>query len=416
MQRPNHTERTVCRICEGEWGQDNPILHPFANLGDHPLADRFPRSVNEQEPTYPLRVKVCDRCRLVQHTDIVDDAILFGNDYAFFTGASPSSIAYFKQYAQDVMSRYPDKLAFVVEIAGNDGTLLKHFQKKAARVLNIEPATPPAEVAKAQGIPTLVKPFSLDTGRVLSQEQEATLVIANNVVAHTDKLLDFLAGINALLSEDGVCIAEVQYLPHLLFNTAFDHLYHEHRSFFSLHALQKACWRVNLVIVDVEEADTQGGSIRVHVKKASSYPKPRPAVEAMLARERSLGLLDGRTYQGFQARVNYTCQKLVQQLQWLKMEGFTIQGFGASAKGNTLLNTAGIGPDLLDCIVDLTPYKIGTYAPGSKIPIKHPDEVEKPDYYLLLVWNYLEGVLERESAFREAGGRFIVPIPTPKII
>lgn len=416
MQPANHYQRTVCRICEGEWGQDNPILHPFADLGHHPLADRFPQTADEQEPHFPLRVAVCDRCKLVQHTDIVDDTLLFGSDYAFFTGASPSSIAYFEQYARDLIERYPDKLDYVVEIAGNDGTLLKHFTKHATRVLNVEPALPPAEVSTQLGIPTLHKLFSLDTGMRLGHDQRATLVVANNVLAHTDTLLDFLGGVGSLLSDDGVFVAEVQYLPHLLFNTAFDHLYHEHRSFFSLHALRKACWRVNLEIVDVQEADTQGGSIRIHVRKKISYPTPLPSVDAMLERERSLGLLDLRTYQSFQARVNYTCQKLRDMLERLKAQGATIQGFGASAKGNTLLNTVGIGPDLLDCIVDLTPYKVGTYAPGSKIPVRHPDEVERPDYYLLLVWNYLTGVLEREKAFREAGGHFIVPVPTPVII
>lgn len=421
MDNSTHTTRTTCCICVGEWGyQDDPKLQPFADLGTQPLADRFLATPDEPEPVFPLRVGFCPRCRLVQHMDIVDDQLLFGEDYAFFTGASPSSMVYFAEYAQDIKERYPNHAeGFVVEIAGNDGTLLKHFTATAQKTLNIEPASPPADFAREQGIPTLDKPFSFALAREVAKEHgRASLIMANNVVAHVADPLGFLSGVRGLLADDGVFVAEFQYLPHLLFPGAFDHLYHEHRSFFSLSAFEKACKRVQLQVVDVIEADTQGGSLRVFCRVLSSQ-KPSSAVTELLDRETrygGLGLTRDDTLTGFQERTAYARDKLVTLLRELKSQGKTIYGFGASAKGNTLLNTCGIDTTLLDCIVDLTPYKIGKYAPGSKLPVKHPNEVALPDYYLLLVWNYLDGVLERETVFRKGGGRFIVPIPTPMII
>lgn len=416
-----YKQRTNCRICSDASGE--MPLTPILNLGTTPLADKFPTSKKVKEEHYPLRVAVCPRCTCVQLMDIVSDDVLFGDDYAFFTGASPSSIPYFENYAGETKKKYPqESQGFVVEIASNDGTLLKHF-KESRKILGIEPAKSVAEYANSQGISTLQESFSLNTARLVSVEHgKADMIIGNNVIAHTDRLHDFLAGVNHLLEDNGLAIFEFQYLPHLLFNNAFDHVYHEHRSFFSLFPFQKALSYHGLVVVDAVRADTQGGSLRVFIRKdpwayASTTKKylPSKRVADVLEYEKRLGLRDLATYLGFQARVDYLKDTLVSTLRQLKKEGKTIYGFGASAKGNTLLNYCEIGTSLIDCIVDKTPYKIGKYSPGMKIPVV--DQVEnEPDYYLILVWNYLRGILEREKSYRENGGKFIVPIPNVAVL
>lgn len=429
--------RAKCRICPS--GEDqktrfdtkffpqDTTLTTILDLGSTPLADSFPASLDTPETAYPLRVGWCKHCWGLQLQDIVPDNILFGEDYAFFTGASPSSIPYFRRYAEEVQTAYPvESRGFVVEIAGNDGTLLKHFQGTAQKILNVEPAIPPAEEAIKDGIPTLTKRFCSNEGRLLVLEYgKANLIMANNVIAHVDDLHDVFGGISWLLADDGMFVFEVQYLPELLFNNAFDHVYHEHRSFFSLHTLVDVLRYHYLKVVDVQKADTQGGSIRVFVRKdpwgvfnekQAAYPSS-PAVQEMLESEVSLGLGKLETYQAFAKRIETIKKTLVETLQSLKSEGKTIWGFGASAKGNTLLNYCGIDSSLVDYVVDLTPYKIGKYTPGTKIPIidQHKTQAH-PDYYLVMVWNYLSGILERERAFQSAGGKFIVPIPEVEII
>lgn len=424
---PFATTRTHCRICPSYQGEANRIdrkatprnttLTPILDLGSTPLADKFVTDPDDHEETAPLTVGFCRFCSGVQLMDIVRDDVLFGNDYAFYTGASPSSIPYFKQYAQDILERYPeDCKGLIVEVASNDGTLLKHFQDAGREVLGIEPTANTAQAAIESGVPTLIEPMRLDLAMNWKNKQ-ASLLIGNNVLAHVENLHDFVSGCSFILAEDGLMIFEVQYLPHLLFNNAFDHVYHEHRSFFSLTALTALFRLSQFTIVDVEEADTQGGSIRVFLRR-DPYKTLESSmrVTMMLKHEQYLGLGKLETYQGFQAHVDYTRTKLVKLLTDLKQQGKTIYGYGASAKGNTLLNTCGIGPELLDCIVDLTPYKVGKYSPGMHIPVKHPKDVAPPDYYLVLVWNYLPGILKREQAYRDAGGRFIVPIPSPIII
>jgi SAM-dependent methyltransferase len=407
--------RTTCRLCSNA-NAAQPLTQPILSLGSTPLADRFPTNPTAKEERVPLDVFVCSNCKLVQLVDVVDDRELFGKDYAFYTGASPSSIAYFAAYAEEMLERFPKEAQNVVEIASNDGTLLSHFQRPGATVLGIDPAKNVAQWANAHDVPTMAEPFSFQTARELVADYgQSSLILANNVLAHVDNLYDFMAGVDRLLSENGVFIFEVQYFPHLLFQNAFDHVYHEHRSFFSFLPLIKLLDLFNFRAFDVKEADAQGGSLRVYADRGQ-----RPietSVVALIANEHHLGLTNLDTYKGFQPRVDYAKEKLVALLRSLKAQGKTIYGYGASAKGNTLLNSCGIGPELLDCVVDLTPYKIGKYTPGSHIPVKSPDQLDKqPDYYLVQVWNYLEGILERETAYRKGGGKFVLPIPTPIII
>jgi SAM-dependent methyltransferase len=423
-------ERTTCRVCSAD--QAPSVLFTILDLGVTPLADRLLESATDPEPVYPLRVGYCPTCHLVQLQDIVPDDLLFGEDYAFFTGASPSSLPYFAKYAEEVLSRFPLQCAgLVVEIAGNDGTLLQHFVGKSRQVVNVEPAHPAAAMSRDRGIPTITQRFCVQRAEELFAAYGwADLILANNVIAHVDDLHDVLVGINQLLAANGVFIFEVQYFPELLFNNAFDHVYHEHRSYFSMHALCAALDFHAFMIEDVQFADTQGGSIRVTCRKdelASSSPRTpaqsarecgrrSPQVAVFLAQEEALGLTRAETYFGLQDRADQIKEALVATLRDLARQGCRIQGFGASAKGNTLLNYCGIGPDLLECIVDLTPYKIGKYTPGMRIPVKSPADVSRPEYYLVLVWNYLNGILQREQQFFDQGGKLIVPIPTVRVI
>jgi len=415
----NYTIRKNCRICHNA-NNDAPLTQKFLSLGSTPLADRFLDSPTDPKESFPLDLYVCKQCQLVQLVDIVDDKLLFGDDYAFFTGGSPSSISYFKDYADEMIQRFPEQARYTVEIASNDGTLLKHFRDASGigrmQVLGIEPAKTVADYANAQGVTTVQEYLSYQTARDVKRWfSTAGLIIANNVVAHVDNLYDFMAGVDCLLDEKGVFVFEVQYFPHLLDKNAFDHVYHEHRSFFSLRPLLKLLEISGFRAFDVKTADAQGGSIRIYADK--KHREALPSVQKLIDEEIARGLDKMETYQGFQERVDSIKAGLVSMLKGLKAQGKTVYGFGASAKGNTLLNYCEIGPDLLDCVVDLTPYKIGKYTPGSHIVVKSPSQLKKqPDYYLVQVWNYLGGILERETAFRKAGGKFIVPIPSPTIL
>lgn len=405
------TERKSCRICESK------KLFLLLDLGETPLADLFVKNPRAKEDKFPLRVSVCKECFLVQLNYDVDDDLLFGDNYAFYTAGSPSSIPYFKSYADDVLKRFPKETKkFTLEIASNDGTLLKHFQKAGCKILGIDPAKNVSEFANQKGIETIVEFFDSKTAKRIAEEKgKAGIVIANNVIAHVTDPKDFLRGVKKILDSDGVAIIECQYFPYLLFNNQFDNVYHEHRSFFSLTPLNRAVKSVGLKLIDVEEYDTQGGSIRFFITHAKSNAKVSKKVADMLRIEKQVGLLSLETYIGFPSRINYIKYKLINILKDLKKQGFTIAGYGASAKSNTLLNYCGINTNYLDYILDETPYKFGLYTPGTHIPVVGKEK-KRPDYYLLLVWNYSSGILKREEKFRKNGGKFIVAIPTPRII
>lgn len=403
--------RTNCRVCQ------STDLMPILSLGKTPLADMFVKDPKAQEMKYPLDVFVCKKCFLVQLVDEVDSNILFGgDDYGFYTGGSPSSIKYFKDYAEKVMKNFPEQCQdLILEIASNDGILLKHFQDAAHKVEGIDPAKNVARAANDAGIRTVTDFFNKKNAIKYYANNQAGIIMANNVVAHVEDIHDFMDGIEIALKPDGVFIFECQYWPYLLFNNQFDNVYHEHRSFLSLLPLLEIFKYKNLEIFDVEEYDAQGGSIRVCVGHRGKY-KQTDRFFRMQLDEYKMGLNKIETYLGFSARVEYIRIKLRKILSELKAEGKTIYGYGASAKSNTLLNYCGIGTEFLDVIVDKTPYKYGMYTPGTHIPIVDQDRIGKPDYYLLLVWNYAASILQREMEFRDNGGGFIIPIPTPHIL
>lgn len=408
------TTRRKCRICNY-----NKLIN-FLDLGEVPLADLFLKNPRIKENKFPLTVKVCPKCFLVQLVNEVDSKLLFSQDYGFYTGGSPASLKYFEDYANSVMTKFPKETKkLIVEIASNDGTLLKPFIKKGYKVLGIDPAKNVAEEANAQNIPTIIDFFNKKTAKVIaSNHGKAGIIMANNVIAHVEDLFNFMTGVNALLDEKGVFIFECQYFPYLLFNNQFDNVYHEHRSFFSLTPLIKLLNSFNMEIFDIEEHDTQGGSIRVFVCFKSKR-KIMTKVKESLNNEIKMGITTLHTYLGFQARVNYIKIKLNQILKELKAQDKIVAGYGASAKSSTLLNYCNIGTNFLDYIVDKTPYKYGLYSPGMHIPIisseTEKERINKPDYYLLLVWNYADKIIEREKEFINNGGKFIIPIPTPYI-
>jgi SAM-dependent methyltransferase len=383
------------RIACGSCGSN--ILQPFLDLGTTPLADAFPRSPDEPETFYPLGLCVCRKCWLVQNTEVVPDELLYNGDYGFYTGASPSSIAYFADYAAGAIKRFNPK--FVVEIASNDGTLLRQFT--GARKLGVEPSANVAKVAQEAAIPTIVEPFGRKVAAdIISLDGWPDLVIANNVIAHVSDLDDFIGGLADLLGPKGKVIIEFQYVADLLAFNQFDHVYHEHRSFFSVGSLDEALGRHGLHIFDYRFTQAQGGSVRAFVHRCSGHgPYPEE------------GLTDPAVYAGFQRRVDRLCERL-EELVWASRP---VAGYGASAKSTTLLNYCGFDASEIEHVVDLTPAKIGRYTPGSRIPIVDGG-LDPSTTYLLLAWNYLSGILTRESTFRAAGGKFIVPIPMPVLL
>jgi SAM-dependent methyltransferase len=402
--------RTTCRAC----GSTNKEL--VLDLGSTPLADAFPKTIDEQEKLYPLSVSVCTDCWLMQLDQDIPDEELFSSDYGFFTGASPSAVKYFEEYADDVKRRYPEQSkGFVVEIASNDGTLLKHFKEHSRRLWGIDPAEPAAEEAMDNNfIPTLVENFTDHLANKFQAEYErADLIMANNVLAHVIDPLDFLKGIKTLLAPDGVAIIEFQYAVDLLFRNQFDHFYHEHRSFFSIISLEYLLGKCGLKVQNIQHTPAQGGSLRVHLKHGAVH---LPPFADWWGSEKVLEIDNLMTYATFHYRVEYIADELERQLRDLKAQGKRIYGYGASAKSTTLLNFCGIGPDLLDCVVDTTPHKLGRFTPGTKIPIVGPGERPDCDCYLVLVWNYLPGIIRREQEYMNKGGKFLVPVPAPTLI
>ena len=384
------------------------MLETFLDLGASPLADRFPATAAEEETFYPLQVAVCQWCWLVQLVELVDDAELFGDDYGFYTGSSPSAVAYFQQYADDLVTQFGID-GLVVEIACNDGTLLAELAGRGCRVLGVEPATGPAEAARERGLDVVGEPFGVQTAhRIVDQHGFAQLVVANNVAAHVVDLADFFGGIAALLDDDGHAVVEVQYLADLLAGNQFDHVYHEHRYFFTAATIAKKMRHHGLYVQNIRHTAAQGGSLRVVAGRRSDPMRalwPDPPF-----------LQDMTTYRSVQGRVDYLRNRLVDLVLDEVAAGRKVAGYAASAKSATLLNYCGFNTATVDHIVDITPAKIGRYTPGSKIPIVAPGDRPPPDDYLLLAWNYLPGVLRREARFLETGGRFIVPIPWPAVI
>lgn len=405
---------TRCRICRG--GQ----LTEFFNLGDQPLANSFLKKedLDKREPVYPLRVLFCADCNLVQLGEVVDPEVLFAN-YVYFSSGMPAS-RHWQDYAKSVAPEFirsPEDL--IVEIGSNDGHFLEIIKSSHGRILGVDPAKNIAALANSRGIPTIADFFSEKVAARIAEEQgPAKMIVANNVVAHVDDLHDLFAGIEKLLTRDGVFIMEAPYLVDMFENLAFDTIYHEHLSYLALRPLANLFARFNLAIFDVKAVPIQGNSIRVFAARKGTR-NIEPSVETLLRKEKNIGFDKLSSYFELAGQIAALKDDVVNLLKSLKEQGKRIIAYGAPAKGNTLLNYYQIGPDVLDFATEELPSKIGVYTPGMKIPVFHVDRARQnpPDFYFLLAWNYKNVVLnEKEKAFRAKGGKFIMPVGRERII
>ncbi len=401
----------LCRAC----GQQ--LEHVFVDLGVSPLANSYlePESLLAMEPLYPLRVLVCAECLLVQLPEVASPEELFA-DYAYFSSYSDSWLDHSRRYVEMMIERFGlDGTSRVIEIASNDGYLLRFFVERGVPALGIEPAANVAQAAEELGIPTRVEFFSSELARRLTAEgQTADLLLGNNVLAHVPGLNDFVEGLRLALAPDGIITMEFPHLMRLMAENQFDTIYHEHFCYFSLASVRQVFERHGLTLFDVEELPTHGGSLRIFARHADDEGKPASnRVSELLERERAAGFGDLETYLSFDERVRATKRKLMAFLAELKNASRTIVGYGAPAKGNTLLNYCGIGPDFIDYTVDRSPHKQGRFLPGSRLPILAPDKIRetRPDYVFILPWNLKQEVMEQMSEVRSWGGKFFVAIP-----
>lgn len=405
-----------CRFCGA------PLSEVFVDLGASPLANSYlePEDLRKAEAFYPLCVYVCGECLLVQLPEEERPEAIF-SDYAYFSSYSDSWLLHAKTYAERMIERFGFGAGTqVIEIASNDGYLLRWFKEKGVPVLGIEPARNVAEAAAAAGIPTIVKFFGEATARELVAEgKRADLLVGNNVLAHVPGLNDFVAGLKILLAPSGVLTMEFPHLLRLMAEDQFDTIYHEHYSYFSLATVRKVFAAHGLTLFDVEELPTHGGSLRIYARHDEDVSKPvGERVADLLAREEAAGLGRLETYRSFGERVQRVKWGLLRFLIESKEAGKSIAGYGAPAKGNTLLNYCGIRTDFLDYTVDRSPHKQGRYLPGVRIPIHGPDRLRetRPDYVLILPWNLKEEIVEQMADVRSWGGRFVVAIPEVEIL
>jgi SAM-dependent methyltransferase len=401
-----------CRLCGA------PLEHVVADLGVSPVANDFldEDDLGRMEPFYPLKALVCAQCLLVQLEAFEPPERIFSDEYAYFSSYSSSWLDHARRYTTAMVERLGlGAESKVVEIASNDGYLLQYFVERGVQVLGVEPTANTAAAAVAKGVPTAVRFFGRDAATELRAEHTADLLVANNVLAHVPDLNDFVAGLALLLAPDGVLTIEFPHLLRLLEEAQFDTIYHEHFSYFSLLTASRALERHGLAIFDVEELSTHGGSLRVYAGHAPREPGDR--VLELGKRERAAGLEDVATYVAFADRVRREKREIVRFFIEQKEAGVSIAGYGAPAKGNTLLNYCGVGRDFIDYTVDLNPHKQGRYLPGTRIPILAPDEIRRtrPDLVFILPWNIRDEVMEQLDFVREWGGRFAARSPEIRI-
>jgi 2-polyprenyl-3-methyl-5-hydroxy-6-metoxy-1,4-benzoquinol methylase len=376
--------------------------------------------LHEKEVYYPLEVYVCDSCFLVQLQEYETPGNIF-SDYAYFSSYSETWLNHAKEYVDDMIRLFGiDRNSLVVEIASNDGYLLQYFAERRVPVLGIEPARNVAEVARQKGIPTEVVFFGTQTAKRLASEGKyADLLLGNNVLAHVPNLNDFVIGLKMLLKPKGIITMEFPHLMRLMEETQFDTIYHEHFSYFSFLTVEKIFHAHSLTLFDVEELSTHGGSLRIYGRHTEDKTKPvAERVYQLRQKEREAGYADIHHYLGFQEKVKTIKKDILKFLIQAKEEGKRIVGYGAPAKGNTLLNYCGIRTDFVDYTVDRNPYKQGHYLPGSHIPIEEPSKImeTKPDYLFILPWNLKDEIMEQMAFIRQWGGKFVIPIPKIEVI
>lgn len=404
----------VCRMCRGK------NLRLWLDLGNMALANSFLKTSRDvkYEYKYPLRVFFCEDCYLNQLTHIVDPNILFKN-YVYFSKRMPDLPKHFKDYAKEVVKDFTSsKNDLVVEIGSNDGVLIGEIGKMGRRILGVDPALNIAKVANAAGIKTLPKFFSAKLSKqIVKKYGSAKAIIGNNVVAHINDHLDLVSAVKHLLSKDGVFIFEAPYLVDMFENLTFDTVYHEHLSYLSIHPLKKMLEKSDMEIFEVKIFPVQGNSIRVYVGNKNMH-KIRSSVEKILNKEKAIKLHKFSTYKKLATIIEKMKIDVVRKIKRLKKEGKVLAGYGAPAKGNTLLNYYGIDSKMLDYVTEELPSKIGYLTPGTHIKVIDIEQSRKnpPDYYLLLAWNYKDNILQKEKNFTKSGGKFIMPVGKTRFI
>jgi hypothetical protein len=417
-----HDERLVegipgaaeCRSCGA------PIRLTVVDLGKSPLCERFlrPDQLDVPEPFYPLHVRACERCWLMQLPSFVPPEEIF-EEYAYFSAHSTSWVEHARRFVEMISARLElGPQSFVVELASNDGYLLQHFLPLGVPVLGIDPARNVAKAAEERGVATMVEFFGGDLAHRLAAEGKlADLIIGNNVLAQVPDLNDFVAGIAILLGPEGVGSFEFPHVLRLLEGVQYDTIYHEHFSYFSLASVQAVFAAHGLAVIDVEELPSHGGSLRVYCRHASAGAGPSPEVLRLLADERAFGLTDRTAFERFGAEVRESKRALLDLLITLRREGKQVVGYGAPGKGNTLLNYCGIRTDFLDYTVDRNPYKHGRFTPGTHIPIFGPDMISatRPDTIVILPWNLTREITQQLAYTAEWGAKLVIPIPTAQM-
>lgn len=400
-----------CRFC------NTSLVDLFLDLQNAPLSNSFISAdkLFEPEVYYPLALFTCPNCFLVQVAEYKSHSEIFNEEYIYYSSYSKSWVQHAHDYCLDIVQkRQLDSNSFVVEIASNDGYLLQFFNERNIPCLGVEPSGGPAQVAKEKGIETVEEFFGEELAKSLrSQRSAADLIIGNNVFAHVPAVNDFVAGVKALLGQDGAVTLEFPHLMQLVHGNQFDTVYHEHFSYFSLHTACQIFEAHELVVFDVEELPTHGGSLRIYGCHNSPDVRPTTAVKSVLSKERKAGMTDMAFYQSFQSCADTIKYELTEFLLKQKKLGKTVIAYGAAAKGNTLLNYCGIKKDMIDFVVDKSPHKQGKCLPGSHIPVKDEFEIRvaQPDYVLILPWNIKEEIKEQLSYIKEWGAEFVTAIP-----
>jgi 2-polyprenyl-3-methyl-5-hydroxy-6-metoxy-1,4-benzoquinol methylase len=404
-----------CRLC------GTPLTRTFVDLGMSPLCESYvpEDKLDESEVFYPLHVRICDACLLVQLPAYVPGEDIF-SDYAYFSSYSDSWVAHARRYAKAMIGRLGlTRDSLVTEVASNDGYLLQHFQAVGIPVLGVEPAANVAEAARARGIPMEVQFLAAETGREIARRRgRADLVAANNVFAHVPDIRGFAAGLRALVKDDGMVTLEFPHLLRLIERRQYDTIYHEHYSYLSLLTSSNALATAGLRVVDVDELGTHGGSLRVYARPEENGGEPTARVKAVLTEEEAAGLHAVAGHDGFAPAVLKIKSDLLGFLLAAASEGRSVAGYGAPGKGNTLLNHCGIRSDLLSYTVDRSPVKQGKFLPGTHIPIYPPERLAdtKPDYILVLPWNLREEISRQLGYVGSWGGKLVFPIPELEIV
>lgn len=415
MHFPFIKKITCCRVCK------STELEKVLTLGPTPLANAFltKKQIDQPEYYYPLDIYFCNSCSFIELGHVVDPRILFEN-YVYVSSTSPVFIDHFKKFATHTISKLAlDSNSLVIDIGSNDGILLKPFKELGIKVLGIEPASHISKLAEKAGVQTISEFFSVDLAkRIVKKKGQAKMVTATNVFAHIDNLDEVIKGLDILLKDDGVFVMEAPYLIDFIQKRYFDLVYHEHLSYWSINSLTILFNRFDMEIFDIQWVPVHGGTIRTYIKRMGGKHNVSDQIDKFQEKEKKMKLTNKQTYLEYAKLVQENKLTLLTLLARLKSKGNSISAYGAPAKGNTLLNFFSIGTDILDFVVDDSSYKQGLFTPGKHIPVVASSKIyeKKPDFLLILAWNFAESIIKMHSKYTKRGGRFIIPVPKPKII